>query len=702
MLRKRIMRLDPESVLVAEPAQNVELTSPSPDTSADFQEILALGIAAAQSGDRVSARRFLFQASGIDPRCEDIWMWLASISEYPEELLIFLGNVLDINPDNERAREWRSSTRSLLAKTFVQRAVTAHHEGSLPRAEQCIEQALAYDDSCSLAWLWKASLASDENEKIGFLEHVLEIDPENTDARSALDAVLAQRSHTAFNEVRSAAAAGRRKKALELVNEFLRAEPNIADAWILRSHLSIGLGEKIESLEHALEIDPKNATARSAYDFLVTTVGEPTTEDASEKENVIEDGLRKDECEPLIEKPLDSVFDLQQQYEEDFVVSGGATTNDPMDPAIPEPQEVDQYFLDAVTVDESSDRFENTFLESFDVTEHPDESEPVSEGLAVAEPVGFTPQSEPLELEELQPLELLTETSQGLYAGPEHSQLLVASSAEAQEPVTVDAETETADYHFDRSHNDCPYCRNSNENQAFYCSSCNAALSLSDIESLLHNTRADRETIQDAVTQMEAEWNLREFSELELTALGVGHFNLGDHEAGLSYLREALRIDPNNVILSGQINAIAIRVDEMRRQTENHGPTPRSKRILVVDDSPTVRKLIASKLEKSGHEVTCAEDGVEALEHLQAGLPDLVLLDISMPRMDGYEVCKHIRTNPSAKDLPVIMISGKDGFFDKVRGRMAGSTGYVTKPFGPETLMRALETYLLPDQDAVN
>jgi twitching motility two-component system response regulator PilG len=64
--------------------------------------------------------------------------------------------------------------------------------------------------------------------------------------------------------------------------------------------------------------------------------------------------------------------------------------------------------------------------------------------------------------------------------------------------------------------------------------------------------------------------------------------------------------------------------------------------------------------------------------------------------MDGYEVCKNIRSNPAAQAIPVVMISGKDGFFDKVRGRMAGTTGYVTKPFGPETLMKALETYLVP------
>ena len=168
-------------------------------------------------------------------------------------------------------------------------------------------------------------------------------------------------------------------------------------------------------------------------------------------------------------------------------------------------------------------------------------------------------------------------------------------------------------------------------------------------------------------------------------------------ESGIKYLQEALRLDPNNVILSGQLNTIAIRLDEIHRQNEIHESMPKGRTILVVDDSATVRKLISGKLEKSGHTVVCAEDGVEGLARIAEKLPDLVLLDITMPRMDGYEVCKQIRANPASKDVPVVMISGKDGFFDKVRGRMAGTTGYVTKPFGPETLMKALETYLLQE-----
>ena len=242
----------------------------------------------------------------------------------------------------------------------------------------------------------------------------------------------------------------------------------------------------------------------------------------------------------------------------------------------------------------------------------------------------------------------------------------------------------------------CPFCRAKNAPQAFECETCKALLSYTDLDALLSDPKAEHDVVQQAVTEMEAEWNLREFSVEELRVLGLGHFNLGDHDAGLKYLHEASRLEPNDVILAGEVNAIAIRLDEMRRQVELHGGMPGGRTILVVDDSPTVRKLIAGKLEKCGHTVICAADGVEALDQLEAGLPDLVLLDIAMPRMDGYEVCKQIRANPEARDLPVVMISGKDGFFDKVRGRMAGTSGYVTKPFGPETLMKALETYLVP------
>jgi twitching motility two-component system response regulator PilG len=88
-----------------------------------------------------------------------------------------------------------------------------------------------------------------------------------------------------------------------------------------------------------------------------------------------------------------------------------------------------------------------------------------------------------------------------------------------------------------------------------------------------------------------------------------------------------------------------------------------------------------------------AEDGMEAVAKLNAMKPDLVLLDITMPKMNGYQVCKVIKQSPFTKDLPVVMLSGNDGFFDKVKGRMAGATDYLTKPFEPAVLLKAMDKY---------
>ncbi|MEP6788791.1 MAG: response regulator, partial [Acidobacteriota bacterium] len=291
--------------------------------------------------------------------------------------------------------------------------------------------------------------------------------------------------------------------------------------------------------------------------------------------------------------------------------------------------------------------------------------------------------------------------SYGVAPNFEYDSAMHADGFSEPDAAPTEATTQRLDQHL-QPHSDgfaCPFCSSVNDPLPFVCTTCHSVLTLSDIESLLSNPGVDREVVQRAVTQMEAEWNLRDFTERELIDLGIGAFNLGNSASGFRYLQEASRLNPNNVILAGQVNALAIRMEEIERQAEANNLLPKGKTIMVVDDSATVRKLISGKLEKSGHNVVCAVDGVDALERLAEVLPDLVLLDITMPRMDGYEVCKQIRANPVAKNVPVVMISGKDGFFDKVRGRMAGTSGYVTKPFGPETLMKALETYLLPVVD---
>src|SRR5262249_7442585 len=132
-------------------------------------------------------------------------------------------------------------------------------------------------------------------------------------------------------------------------------------------------------------------------------------------------------------------------------------------------------------------------------------------------------------------------------------------------------------------------------------------------------------------------------------------------------------------------------------QEKAAGDGARPLAVMVVDDSPTVRKLVSITMERKGHRVIGAADGYEAADRRRdQGTPDLILLDIAMPGLDGYQVCRFFRQNPATANLPIIMLSGKDGFFSKVRGRMAGSTDYVTKPFKPEALLELVEKYCEP------
>ncbi len=777
----------------------------------DFDSLLKKGIAAAQSGDRDHARKMLSQATAINPVSEDAWMWLASISDYPEELLAFLNRVLEINPENEKATEWRSATRSLLAKTFVQRALAARNDGSMERADQCLDQALTHDQECESAWFWKASLAASDDQKLEFLDRVLSLNPDNSEARTAVESIKTaqtvsfleearshaiagnsekavemfeqlvdvdseaireqawmgmgevadnddqklerysrvleinpdnkaavdavekitrSRSQAAFDEARSAAANGDRQKALDILAEFIKDEPNSVDAWLLRSHLSESLDDKVEALEKALAIDTTNTAARSGLAFLALTFGSATTSKEESAPETISSSSDEQSPELAVDSEIRAVFTevAVEDLHEDAEFSPGEFASPEDSASVSATQPLDAAIEFAYRPTEESVKTEEaSSTVSFDagnVFQSEAEAaieQPVEEPLFYAaqaplvDEFATTPES-PRSAQEIfgSVAEEADPTQETIDSFSPFAQEVITESPFAAEPLNspfdqlaeeavfqpeaISSVEEPTEFPTAVPVNACSFCNTGNDPQAFECSFCNATLTLSDLEKLLSGTNANKEVVHQAVTAMEADWNTRDFSEAEFTSLAIGHFNLGNADSGFRYLQEASRVNPNNVILSGQVNTIAIRLEEMRRKTEVFEAMPKGKKILVVDDSPTVRKLISGKLEKSGHVVICAVDGVDALAKLEEGMPDLVLLDITMPRMDGYEVCKQIRSNPAGKNLPVVMISGKDGFFDKVRGRMAGTSGYVTKPFGPETLMKALETYLLPDE----
>lgn len=118
-------------------------------------------------------------------------------------------------------------------------------------------------------------------------------------------------------------------------------------------------------------------------------------------------------------------------------------------------------------------------------------------------------------------------------------------------------------------------------------------------------------------------------------------------------------------------------------------------KVMVIDDSKTIRRTAETLLKKAGCDVLTAENGFEALPIISAQHPDILFIDIMMPRLDGYQTCSLIKNNAKFQNTPIIMLSSKDGLFDRAKGRVVGAEQYLTKPFTREDLLGAIRTHLI-------
>ncbi len=187
--------------------------------------------------------------------------------------------------------------------------------------------------------------------------------------------------------------------------------------------------------------------------------------------------------------------------------------------------------------------------------------------------------------------------------------------------------------------------------------------------------------------------------------LSMAHLNAGHWDEALHLFHKLVNLAPERKSFSYQLRRLldhmASREPDGTARTESpppEGPATetegRGKRILVVEDSPTTRKVIAITLGQQGYEVIEAKDGLEALGKLNDRPPHLVLLDIVLPGMDGYAILDIIRKQERFRNVPVILLTSKDGVLSKWKGRWAGSTAYLTKPFDPGKLVATIEKHL--------
>ena len=251
----------------------------SDDNSAEVLKMLREGIEAAQSGKPAEARNLLLRVTEVDPNSEKAWLWLASISEYPEELLVFLNSVLKINPDNQRAVEWAKATKSLLSKTFVQRGIDASNEQG-DFAKQCFLQAIVHDHGNEMAWLWMASVASSDEEKSSHLQKVLSINPDHATAKSQLASIHRQKNESLFQKAVEFAANDENHLALDALQEYFHQSPEAENAWLLKSFLVQSFDEKLVCFDKVTEASPENDLARMNAAFLRSILGKVETEEA--------------------------------------------------------------------------------------------------------------------------------------------------------------------------------------------------------------------------------------------------------------------------------------------------------------------------------------------------------------------------------------------------------------------------------------
>ncbi len=703
--------------------------------SSGLEELLKAGIKAAQEGKKSEAKRLLLYVTDVRPDIESAWLWLASVSEYPEELLCFLKNVLRLNPSNQRALEWQKATKVLISKTLVQRGIAAHKENRIALAKQFFEEAIRNDEENELAWLWLASISEDPQQRISLLEKVLQLNPNNEQAKNSLEVIRKQKARELLKQANAAVIAGKGDEAYKILEELMQLDPEIEEAWLLKAYLSTSHEEKLLCFEKVLSLDPNNEMAKAGIEALKEmqhSSSHVSTEELAADEEATTGSFPEPqlESESPAEEPVTDVPQMSSLPSERIAIEETGSIQNVEDVLevfeVGAPQEESQ---PEIVLEENQALKEPGRLEEEERKETELSVVPDSVDKGLSEHTEEPTVSSVVGQDTLHPAIPESYESEEKTAEKTDGGKIVDLSTFVQEKMQIQTglSTSTGEYRYELAEEhqtelDEISTIEESKSQVIESEQLPSAKSetieeSSTSESLTHEESVEIEEprISDSAAygvalKSENKYASEQQKEISLESDQVEEKNELQMEAVLENPEvESLKAttEPAEIsdvgVLSEETKESAVASSEEVKETANLTPASEKTQgplILVVDDSPTVRKLITTKLERSGYRVIQAVDGLDALEKINLAVPDLVLLDITMPKLDGYEVCKRIRSNEATKNIPVVMISGKDGFFDKVRGRMVGSSGYITKPFGPETLMKTVESYIKSTQRA--
>jgi twitching motility two-component system response regulator PilG len=688
-----------------------------------FRVLMEGGIQTARAGDKATAFASFSECATIDPSSELLWTWMASTAPTQAQALDALRRVLHINPSHEQAgRAYK--------KLVVQRGIDLAQAGDAD-ARVVLLEASAADPENESVWLWLARSVTPE-ESIEYYERVLELNPSNSIALAALQEMRPQPAITSAPE------------APELSDE---PDLDLDLPEMFGGNASAG-GMVVEQFrgDSAERTQPTMATqAATQEEFLVYQNAEsaevwapPGTSAAVAEEETVtsfETDSEQDEAGTLDVGAVDEqALEVAVAEMEISVSEQDAMELSLAPPASPNVQlsDVDSYVANAESTYASSARAAGSGSPRFMPPAIEDEDPEV----AAAE-MALRAMADEQAAAEAAAAEAAAQEAAAQEAAAQEAAALSAAAAVPEPapaaPALASNEPNTWD---------CPICLSGAPQSASRCPNCGSVVSLLDPDLLLETEPVDRRHVLQVVARLKSRKvsGSRQQFDHHFT-LGLAFVNAGRTTEGLQQLRAASALRKNDGELKAQIDTLERRAAQRAKSasakpvsappapvtkvngTATKTPEPRvdlpaapapaaeeggesgsttyhgtngngSRRIiLVVDDSPTIQKVVSVTLEAHGHEVVTASDGMEALAKLRTLRPDLVLLDITMPHMDGYQLCRILRSNELTKQVPIVMLSGKDGLFDKMRGRMAGAATYITKPFAPSALPPLVEKY---------
>lgn len=290
---------------------------------------------------------------------------------------------------------------------------------------------------------------------------------------------------------------------------------------------------------------------------------------------------------------------------------------------------------------------------------------------------------------------------------------LSLSNAAKIAPQDPEVEAEIESFHRAKKHLQaeqflrCPFCWFPFTEGTARCPNCSGHLSINSW--LLASSPACNQSILKKTIDRYTRVIRRDKNAKAHYYLGLAHLNLKNWEDALTHINKSALLDPTERFYSFQLQTLlnhmasnkALSTSDLLVVQKSPEPPQKDpevkterKKILVVEDSSTTRKVISITLSQIGYEIIEAGDGLEALSKLNEAKPDLILLDIILPKMDGYKILSIIKENPDFGDIPVIMLTSKNGIFNKVKSKVAGSAAYLTKPFEPTQLVETIERHL--------